>query len=97
MIRISTANDPAAITIIVDGQLLSEYANAIELCSQQAASQRKPVHLFLRDVSHIDESGRALLSRLAAKGVQLSASGVYCSYIVAEVTRHNAENGRTGA
>jgi hypothetical protein len=47
--------------------------------------QGRPVHLFLRDVSHIDEHGRSLLSRLARKGVRLSASGVYSSYIVAEI------------
>jgi hypothetical protein len=45
------------------------------------------VHLFLRNVFDIDDIGRSLLSRLAAQGVQLSASGVYSSYVVANIGR----------
>ena len=73
MIRILTADEPNAITITVDGQLVDESIDAVETCSYQAMGQGKPVHLFLRDVSHIDEHGRSLLSRLAGKGV-LSAN-----------------------
>ena len=87
MIRILTAEEPNAITITVDGQLVNDCVDAVETCSYQAMGRGRPVHLFLRDVSHIDEHGRSLLSRLAGKGVQLSASGVYSSYIVAEVSR----------
>jgi hypothetical protein len=79
MIRILTADEPNAITITVDGQLVDESVDAVETCSNQAMAQGRPVHLFLRDVSHIDEPGRSLLSRLAGRGVQLSASGVYSS------------------
>jgi hypothetical protein len=39
----------------------------------------KPMNLFLREVSNIDES--ALLGHLAAKGVQMSAAGVYNSWL----------------
>jgi hypothetical protein len=85
MIWILTADEPNAITITVDGQLVDDCVDAVETCSYQAMGQGKPVHLFLRDVSHIDEHGRSLLSRLAGKGVRLSACGVYSSYIVAEI------------
>ena len=39
------------------------------------------MNLFLREVSNIDESGRALLGHLAAKGVHLSAAGFYNSWL----------------
>ena len=87
MIRILTADEPNAITITVDGQLVDDSVDAVEACSYQAMGQGRPVHLFLRDVSHIDEHGRSLLSRLAGKGVRLSASGVYSSYIVTEISK----------
>jgi hypothetical protein len=87
MIRILTADEKNAITITVDGRLVNDSVDAVEICSHQALAQGRPVHLFLRDVSHIDEHGRSLLSRLARKGVQLSASGVYSSYIVAEISK----------
>ena len=87
MIRILTADEPNAITITVDGQLVDDCVDAVETCSHQAMGQGRPVHLFLRDVSQIDEHGRSLLSRLAGKGVRLSASGVYSSYIVTEISK----------
>lgn len=85
MIRIFTANEPDAITLTVDGQLAGEYVEAIETSTQEAIGEKKLVRLVLRDVSHIDERGRTLLAQWAAKGVQLSASGLYSSYIVDEI------------
>jgi hypothetical protein len=87
MIRIQTRDEPDAITITVDGQLVDNCVDVVESCSYQAMGQGRPVHLFLRDVAYIDARGRSLLSRLAGKDVQLSASGVYSSYIVAEISK----------
>ena len=87
MIRVFTANESNAITITIDGQLVGEYVDAVETSSQEAMKEKRPVRLVSRDVSHIDERGRALLALRAAKGVQLSASGVYRSYIVEEIQR----------
>jgi hypothetical protein len=92
MIRVMTADEPNAIRITVDGQLVDDCVDAVETCSYQALARGRPVHLFLRDVSHIDEHGRSLLSRLAGRGVQLSASGVYSSYIVAEISRQQPQH-----
>jgi hypothetical protein len=75
MIRILTADEPDAITITVDGQLVDDCVDAVETCSDQAMGQGRPVHLFLRNVSHIDEHGRSLLSRLAGKGVSIKRLG----------------------
>ena len=86
MIRIMTATEPKAFTITVDGRLAGEYVEVLDTSVNQAIVHGRPVHLFLRDVSSIDESGRALLGRLAMKGVQLSAAGVYNSYIVAKIS-----------
>jgi ABC-type transporter Mla MlaB component len=87
MIRIQTANNRGGITIAIDGQLAGEYVEEVEISIRKAIEQDKDVHLFLRDVSHIDETGHSLLSRLAAQGVGLSASGVYSSYVVTEIQR----------
>ena len=88
MIRIQTANNPGGITIAIDGQLVGEYVEEVEASIRKVASeQRKNVHLFLRDVSHIDETGHSLLSRLAAQGVELSAAGLYSSYVINQIQR----------
>jgi hypothetical protein len=47
--------------------------------------------LYLRDVSTIDESGRALLGRLSAKGINLKAAGLYSSYVVDLVMAERTE------
>ena len=90
MIRIMRDAKPKLITITVDGDLLGDYVDAVETCVKQALAQRTPTALFLRDVSSFDEKGRALLARLAAKGVRLRAAGVYSSYVVARISQSAA-------
>jgi len=85
MIRIMTADEPSGTTIMVDGKLSGDGVEPLETCCIQAISTGKPVRLYLRDVSTIDERGRMLLDQLARKGVGLAASGIYSSYLVGEI------------
>jgi hypothetical protein len=92
MIRIMTATKVKGTTITVDGQVTGEYVEAIDTVVKQAIGRGGPVKLFLRDVCSIDEGGRALLGRLASKGVHLRATGLYSSYVVAEINRSAADS-----
>jgi ABC-type transporter Mla MlaB component len=85
MIQIQTAKNQSGTRIAIDGQLVSDYIQEVETSIRKAIEQDKHVHLFLRDVSHIDETGHALLSRLAAQGVELSAAGLYSAYVVSQI------------
>ena len=85
MIRVMTADEPGSITITVDGTLSGEDIEPVQTCCTQALSKGKPVRLHLRDVSAIDECGRSMLRHLDAEGVELTANGVYSSYIVDEI------------
>jgi len=87
MIRIQTADNSGGITIAIDGQLADEYVEEVETSIRKAMERHKHVHLFLRDVSHIDGMGHSLLTRLAAQGVGLSAAGLYSSYVVTQIQR----------
>jgi hypothetical protein len=80
-----TADGRGSITITVDGTLSGEGIEPVQTCCTQALSKGKPVRLHLRDVSAIDESGRTMLRHLAAEGVDLTANGIYSSYIVEEI------------
>src|SRR4030081_286436 len=82
MIRVTKSEERERTIITLEGQLSADYIEAVEICCSQALSRRKPVDVFLHNVLTIDESGRALLTRLAAKGIRLLASGIYTSYIV---------------
>jgi hypothetical protein len=85
MIRIQAAVNLGGTTITIDGQLIGEYVAEVESSIRESTEQSNEVHLFLRNVSHIDEMGHALLSRLAALGVELSATGLYSSHVVTQV------------
>ena len=85
MIRITVTDEPQRTMITVDGELTGEGVEAAEASCNQAGANRKPVWLFLRGVSVIADAGRALLRRLAANGVRLTASGVYTLYVVQSV------------
>ena len=85
MIRIQAAVNLGGTTITIDGQLIGEYVAEVEASIRKSREQYKDVHLFLRNVSNIDEKGHALLSRLAAQGVELSATGLYSSHVVSQL------------
>jgi hypothetical protein len=97
MFRVCKAEEPSRTIITIDGNLSGDYVGAVELCCVQAMSEGKPVHLLLRDVPTVDQSGRALLSRMAAKGIHLLASGVYASYLVRRAGQAGAEPLTNGA
>jgi len=80
--RISRADEAFRTIVTVDGQLLGDSVVVVEKCCDQALAAGRVVHLFLRDVSTVDRAGRALLGRLAGRGVRLLAEGVYNSYLV---------------
>jgi hypothetical protein len=94
MIRITTADEPALTMITVDGQLAGDSIPVVETSCDQACSNGKPVWLVLRDVLVIGEDGQALLRRLATKGVRLTASGIYTSYIVQSIQPDPLSQGR---
>jgi len=85
MIRVQAAINRGGITIAIDGQLIGEYIAEVEASIRTSMEQYKEVHLFLRNVSYIDEAGQALLSRLAVQGVELSAAGLYSFHVVTQV------------
>jgi hypothetical protein len=85
MVRIMTLDELASTTITVDGTLSGEGVEPVQTCCIQALSKGKPVRLHLRDVSAIDERGRTMLRHLAAEGIDLTANGIYCSYIVGDI------------
>jgi hypothetical protein len=82
MFRVNQTKDRFGTVVSIDGQLVGDYVHVAEECCSQALSDGKPVRVFLRDVSAIDEAGRDLLRRLAEQGVRLLASGVYTSHLV---------------
>jgi hypothetical protein len=91
MIRITAREEASLTTIIVDGELAGEHVAAVENCCREADSNGKPVRLYLRDVTTVDQGGQLLLRRLARAGIDLAANGVYTSYLVQALTSSEAK------
>ena len=82
MFRVSTTEERSCTVLTIDGRLSGDDLEVVEECCGQAISTGKAVQVLLRDVTMVDQAGRALLCRLAAKGVRLRGSGLYTSYLV---------------
>lgn len=59
MIRVITADEAGSTTITVDGNLSGNRIEPVETSCIHAISKGKPAGLYRRDVSMIDERGRA--------------------------------------
>lgn len=92
MFRVSKAEERSGTVITIDGQLSRDSIELVENCCNQAMTKGKRVLLFLRDVPTVNQDGRDLLARLAAKGVRLRAAGIYTQYLVHELNRRTAES-----
>jgi hypothetical protein len=91
MIRVTKTEERSRTIVTIDGQLSGDSITVVETCCSQAEANRKPVCLFLRDVTTVDQAGTLLLRRLAAKGIRLLAHGLYTSYLVQTLgARHTA-------
>lgn len=83
MIRVTTnEDDHTQPVIIIDGQLSGESVAIVESFMDGREAGRNPGTLYLRDVTTVDDAGKALLLRLVHQGITLRASGLYTSYLV---------------
>jgi len=85
--RIDQVDGQRRSLVIIEGKLVGEYVGVADACCTQALASGRRLLVLLRDVTAIDEAGRNLLRRLAARGVRLRGSGVYTSYLLRELTR----------
>jgi anti-anti-sigma regulatory factor len=85
--RIQEVNGRSRCLVIIEGKLTGDYVQVAEACCLHVQSRRKPLVVFLKDVTAIDEAGQKLLCRLASHGVSVRASGIYTSYVVRQVLR----------
>jgi ABC-type transporter Mla MlaB component len=82
MFRLSKKEEEGGTVVTIDGQLSGDSIEVVEEWCSQATSKGQSVHLYLRDVSVVDQAGRSLLCRLARNGIDIRAAGVYTSYLV---------------
>lgn len=87
MFRVIKSEEQARTLITFEGELSGEGLEVVEACCDEEASGGKQVDLELRELVTIDQSGRALLARLVAKGIHLIPRGLYTAHIVQSLRR----------
>jgi len=92
MIRVTKTEERLRTVVTIDGQLTADSVAVVENCCSHPEASQKPICLFLRDVTTVDQSGTILLRRLAARGIRLRANGIFTSYLV-----RNLESGNGAA
>jgi hypothetical protein len=93
MIRVITGEDEQARPLIIlDGHFSGDSVSIVEAFFKEAERGPQPRTLYLRDVTAVDQSGKALLLRLRREGVKLRGSGVYTAYLVESLDREVEQN-----
>lgn len=85
MFRISQARVAANLVITFDGDLIGEDARLLEQHCLRRLAGDPDLRLELGEIREIDAEGREVLRRLATRGVQLSAHGLYLSDLVRRI------------
>src|SRR5262244_3137747 len=89
MLRITTRNEDAATTFIVEGKLIGPWAQELEKCWRAAISvePRSPILVNLAKVTFIDDIGKQLVARMRRSGVRLTGAGLIAEFICSEIEK----------
>ena len=87
MLRITTREDSAAITLVLEGRFRGPWVDELEQCWRKtlAEGSGKKLRIDLAQVGFVDERGKELLAKMCAAGVELSAAGGMISSLLEEI------------
>ena len=94
MLRITMQESPEALTFLVEGKLVGDWAKELEQCWKQTASIRghRALIIDLSETLFIDEEGRRVLAKLFREGAFFRTACPMTESIVSEIT--GKPNGR---
>jgi hypothetical protein len=94
MLRITVHNDPESLTFQLEGRLAGAWVRELQECWQTAlARQRQPIlRVDLKEVTSIDDAGRACLAAMHRGGAEFIAADCLTKAVVAEIIT-SAANG----
>ncbi|GMV49013.1 MAG: hypothetical protein NBKEAIPA_00085 [Nitrospirae bacterium] len=83
MLKIMLVQEPEGTRVILAGRLVGPWVEELRRCwNEAAAGYRDRWRVDLRETTHVDEAGKALLSELFQRGVTFTASGCLTRAIV---------------
>jgi anti-anti-sigma regulatory factor len=93
MLRITIEEKDNLTKFRLEGKLRGDWVREMERCwiyARNAGSGRQ-FSIDLSNVNFVDESGKALLTRMVAQGTRLQASGPMMTSLVEEIARSMAQ------
>jgi hypothetical protein len=88
MLRITSRVQDEGHVLKVEGCLYGAWVQELAACWRQtgAALHGRPLLLDVREVCHVDESGRELMTAMARAGVRFLAKGCVMPEVVREIS-----------
>ncbi len=87
MLHVSHTDSSTHTVITLEGRLAGEYVPLVSQFCLERLTNDRPLVLFLKNVTEVDDSGHDLLRQLLVRGVRLRAAGIYTENLVEDLKR----------
>jgi len=87
MLRITIDENPASVTLRLEGKLIGPWVEEVEQCWRKVFQTLGPrtVLVDLSAVDFVDPAGRVLLARMHSAGFRLEAGGPMTRFLVEQI------------
>ena len=85
MLKITTHSESKLDILELEGRLVGPWIDELKKCWRQAAGADHEIRVVLKQVTYIDDAGRALLAAMHRAGVKLEATGCMTNAVIAEI------------
>jgi anti-anti-sigma regulatory factor len=87
MLRITIDENPASVTLRLEGKLIGPWVEEVEQCWRKVFLTLGPrtVLVDLSAVDFVDPAGRVLLARMHSAGFRLEANGPMTRFLVEQI------------
>ena len=90
MLKITTHREATLVILELEGRLAGPWVDELKTCWQQAGVRDRPLCVVLKQVTFIDDDGRALLAAMHRDGVKLEAAGCMTKAVIDEIVNGEA-------
>jgi ABC-type transporter Mla MlaB component len=87
MLKITTRSESTLDILELEGRLAGPWNEELKECWRQATRADHEVRVVLKQVTFIDEAGKALLADMHRAGVKFDANGCMTRAVIAEIAR----------
>ena len=87
MLKITTRSESTMDILELEGRLAGPWNEELKECWRRAANTEHEIRVVLKQVTFIDEAGKALLAEMHRAGVKFDATGCMTTAVIAEIVR----------